>query len=86
MARFKYRNEGKFLEIVIGESTLTILRECCKDSTIDYNRPVRKSFLFEGVMKYHGGYPDQVRNGTLCPFLDLVGKDLNGLVILKEYL
>ena len=82
----KHRIEGKFIEIVVNELTLTVIRDCCGDGTIDYNKPVRKSYLFEGVFKFHGAYPDNVRNQYLCPFLDILIKDLNGLVILKEYL
>ena len=81
----KHSIDGNCIEIVVSENTLTIIRECSKDDTIEYNRPCRKSLLFEGVMKYHGGYPDKIRNGILCPLLDLLLKDLNGMVVLKEY-
>ena len=45
----KHRIEGKFIEIVVNELTLTVIRDCCGDGTIDYNKPVRKSYLFEGL-------------------------------------
>jgi hypothetical protein len=82
----KHRITGNKIEIVVNENILTDIRDCCRDGTIDYNKAVRKSLVFEGVFKYHAMYPDNVRNLYLCPLLDLLIQDLNGSVILKEYL
>lgn len=74
---------GMKLEIVVSSETMKVLREI--DETIDYDVPMRRTYLFEEIMRKHGHYDDNTRNRMLCPIGEILYKDFHGSVTLKEY-
>lgn len=81
----KHKITGPVIKIQVSDNMMKFLRENFNQD-IDFNKPYSCVYLHGLIFPTHAKYDDYKVNQYLCPLLDLLSKDFNRTVFLKEYI
>lgn len=84
MKMFIPKERPDVFEILMTKKELELLNRC--GFCLKYGEKIRRSYLFEELFANHASwlYTDKRRNEFICPLLEILQQDLNGMVLIKE--